>query len=128
MKPGSNDPCPCGSGRKYKRCCQGASARSAEPPPASGKDQYLFEAGSYRTPAGYAPSIACRKGCEDGSWAYHFVVVRYVAVDALSDAEQMSRADLEAAFGDGADSGLVAERLKSAGYVAVDNFQIARDE
>lgn len=22
MKPGRNDPCPCGSGRKYKRCCQ----------------------------------------------------------------------------------------------------------
>ncbi|HUC18187.1 MAG TPA: SEC-C metal-binding domain-containing protein [Acetobacteraceae bacterium] len=20
-KPGRNDPCPCGSGRKYKRCC-----------------------------------------------------------------------------------------------------------
>ena len=22
MKPGRNDPCPCGSGRKYKHCCQ----------------------------------------------------------------------------------------------------------
>lgn len=21
-KPGRNDPCPCGSGKKYKRCCQ----------------------------------------------------------------------------------------------------------
>lgn len=21
--PGRNDPCPCGSGRKYKQCCQG---------------------------------------------------------------------------------------------------------
>lgn len=21
MKPGRNDPCPCGSGRKLKRCC-----------------------------------------------------------------------------------------------------------
>ncbi len=21
MKPGRNDPCPCGSGRKYKQCC-----------------------------------------------------------------------------------------------------------
>ena len=21
MKPGRNDPCPCGSGRKYKHCC-----------------------------------------------------------------------------------------------------------
>lgn len=24
MTPGRNDPCPCGSGRKYKRCCYGA--------------------------------------------------------------------------------------------------------
>lgn len=22
-EPGRNDPCPCGSGRKYKNCCQG---------------------------------------------------------------------------------------------------------
>ncbi|MGL4448019.1 MAG: SEC-C metal-binding domain-containing protein, partial [Shewanella sp.] len=21
MKPGRNDPCPCGSGKKFKRCC-----------------------------------------------------------------------------------------------------------
>jgi hypothetical protein len=23
MKPGRNDPCPCGSGDKYKKCCAG---------------------------------------------------------------------------------------------------------
>jgi hypothetical protein len=23
MKPGRNDPCPCGSGKKYKKCCYG---------------------------------------------------------------------------------------------------------
>lgn len=25
-RPGRNDPCPCGSGRKYKKCCGGAAA------------------------------------------------------------------------------------------------------
>ena len=30
MKPGRNDPCPCGSGKKYKRCCQGKSEARAE--------------------------------------------------------------------------------------------------
>ena len=25
--PGRNDPCPCGSGRKYKRCCLGAERK-----------------------------------------------------------------------------------------------------
>src|SRR5512145_1779892 len=27
--PGRNDPCPCGSGRKFKRCCGAASERPA---------------------------------------------------------------------------------------------------
>lgn len=32
-KPGRNEPCPCGSGRKYKKCCLGkARARSARRP------------------------------------------------------------------------------------------------
>ncbi len=26
-KVGRNDPCPCGSGKKYKRCCEGKSRR-----------------------------------------------------------------------------------------------------
>ena len=26
MKPGRNDPCPCGSGKKYKHCCLNAGA------------------------------------------------------------------------------------------------------
>jgi uncharacterized protein len=28
MKPGRNDPCPCGSGRKYKKCCMGKAVMS----------------------------------------------------------------------------------------------------
>ena len=33
-KPGRNDPCPCGSGKKYKKCCQPLeeAARAAAPP------------------------------------------------------------------------------------------------
>ena len=27
-KPGRNDLCPCGSGRKYKKCCERTAARS----------------------------------------------------------------------------------------------------
>jgi uncharacterized protein YecA (UPF0149 family) len=30
--PGRNDPCPCGSGRKFKRCCAAGGA----PPPRTG--------------------------------------------------------------------------------------------
>ncbi len=31
MKIGRNDACPCGSGKKYKRCCAGKSVTSADP-------------------------------------------------------------------------------------------------
>lgn len=31
-KPGRNDPCPCGSGRKYKQCCQRFAADAPLPP------------------------------------------------------------------------------------------------
>ena len=33
-KPGRNDPCPCGSGKKYKRCCLAAESASIEAPAA----------------------------------------------------------------------------------------------
>ncbi|HTV77236.1 MAG TPA: SEC-C metal-binding domain-containing protein [Steroidobacteraceae bacterium] len=32
MKPGRNDPCPCGSGRKYKHCCERAAAAATDRP------------------------------------------------------------------------------------------------
>jgi tetratricopeptide (TPR) repeat protein len=32
MPPGRNDPCPCGSGRKYKHCCGKAPADAPKPP------------------------------------------------------------------------------------------------
>ena len=52
MKPGRNDPCPCGSGKKYKHCCEGkASPRPAEAsaPVAAGFDPLiaLYNAGRY---------------------------------------------------------------------------------
>jgi hypothetical protein len=32
--PGRNDPCPCGSGKKYKKCCLAKDEAAARPPPA----------------------------------------------------------------------------------------------
>lgn len=37
MKPGRNDPCPCGSGKKYKKCCQETSEFIPPAPKHSGK-------------------------------------------------------------------------------------------
>jgi tetratricopeptide (TPR) repeat protein len=43
-KPGRNDPCPCGSGKKYKKCCLVANAAHKSPAPVlKSRDQpYVF--------------------------------------------------------------------------------------
>jgi tetratricopeptide (TPR) repeat protein len=64
-KIGRNDPCPCGSGKKFKHCCQDKEAQAG---------------GSAATTLGYAPSLAARqrlqallvaaRNCSDGGrWA-----------------------------------------------------------
>jgi tetratricopeptide (TPR) repeat protein len=57
VKPGRNDPCPCGSGRKYKRCCaelvsdvsSGVGTQAAAPAPAIDVDELtaLMNRGQY---------------------------------------------------------------------------------
>ena len=43
-KIGRNDPCPCGSGKKYKKCCEGktVSAQPASPLPSPGLDLHPY--------------------------------------------------------------------------------------
>ena len=52
--PGRNDPCPCGSGRKFKQCCAVApAARAATPAPAAAPlDPLRMKAGRALTQAG----------------------------------------------------------------------------
>lgn len=46
MKPGRNDPCSCGSGKKYKKCCgQGEPAGSASPAPGRRTDPQPSQVG-----------------------------------------------------------------------------------
>ena len=49
MKPGRNDPCSCGSGKKYKHCCEGkVASRTPMPSPAELKQLIaLFNTGRY---------------------------------------------------------------------------------
>jgi tetratricopeptide (TPR) repeat protein len=35
-QPGRNDPCPCGSGKKFKKCCMANQAQAADHPPPPG--------------------------------------------------------------------------------------------
>ena len=51
-KVGRNDPCPCGSGKKYKKCCAEKDAeRAADPSPVPGltRTEYLRSAGEQLT-------------------------------------------------------------------------------
>ena len=122
---GRNDPCPCGSGKKYKKCCLGKADQDTT---SEFQSRYRFEAGSYGDVGTYMPSIACLKLMRSGEWIYHFVLVN--PNQALPDEDQaviQAGEDLSVAFKlknrrdmDAA----VAMDLKSKGYVSVDDFNI----
>jgi hypothetical protein len=122
-RPGRNDPCPCGSGRKFKKCCLRSDEESAELSP-----RFRFEPGSYGGPGAFMPSIACLKQVRLDDWEYHFVIVRPKDLHAQEEtAVAEATRDLDRAFasrnprlGDVA----IAEDLKRAGYVSVGGFKL----
>ena len=85
-KPGRNDPCPCGSGKKYKQCCL-----RAEPSAAAATDAASTTIVAAASAAGQAPSTVLF----DRALAHH-------QAGRLSDAEVLYRAILarEPAHGD----------------------------
>ncbi|MBI5659063.1 MAG: tetratricopeptide repeat protein [Nitrosomonadales bacterium] len=52
MKPGRNDPCPCGSGKKTKKCCGGNEATARDAPAQAAKSaSHSFNATNVATPS-----------------------------------------------------------------------------
>ncbi|MEA3487864.1 MAG: SEC-C metal-binding domain-containing protein, partial [Euryarchaeota archaeon] len=96
MKVGRNEPCPCGSGKKFKKCCisKNDGFKNNE-----FKTSYRFESGSYGSIGAFIPSIACLKQIQIDESTYHFVLVKpeytYPAEDM---AGAQSEKDLEEAF------------------------------
>jgi hypothetical protein len=129
--PGRNSPCPCGSGKKYKRCCgrEGDKTAGSESPPG----RFRFEPGSYGGPGrSYAPSILCYEKIAPDSWTEHFCLVNPNAAFEDDDkALDLAKQHLAAAFsllsGGGA-PGDVALYLRREGYKRIDDFRIAKDE
>jgi hypothetical protein len=127
-KIGRNDPCPCGSGKKYKRCCmqksQSAEIESTMTP------QFQFKPGSYGDVGQFVPSIACLKQLSPNNWSHHFVLVKPTEQHIEeNDAAEIAEADLANAFLRKDQVGLdmaVAEYLKSQDYVKVSDFRIVR--
>lgn len=119
-KTGRNDPCLCGSGKKYKLCCLGMNTGASRLSP-----RFRFEAGSYTAPGVFLPSIACLEQWKPDEWRYHFVLVK-PEVLCVEEAEAVLQAevDLNLAFAEGGPS--TGEReaasLRTLGYVRVDAF------
>ena len=128
-KLGRNEPCSCGSGKKYKKCCMGASEKPQDgqhPSP-----RFRFEPGSYGGPVGYAPSIACLEQVKAGEWSYHFVLAKpQEAYPEEEEASEIAREDLDAGFLEkqhvGNDTAL-AMFLRERGYLNVTDFNIVKE-
>lgn len=129
-KIGRNDPCPCGSGRKYKNCCLTNSAQQETG--RSHVPSFRFEPGSYGDTGTFMPSIACLRENAPDEWGFHFVLVRPAAVHAEADeAAAAAENDLEAAFAQREQTGsdlAVAEHLRARGYASVDDYKLADED
>ena len=56
--PGRNDPCPCGSGKKYKKCCLSKNTgRPVLAPPEAAEPRFFSPATSYYTPGALAEAM-----------------------------------------------------------------------
>jgi hypothetical protein len=130
MKFSRNDPCPCGSGKKYKKCCLLVAATEA-PIPIPGS-RFRFEPGSYGGPGrGFMPSALCYQRASAEQWIEHFCLVNPTChVTTEEEASAAAKEDLDGAFAVKAHGGSdkeVAEFLRSKGYVNVDGFQRATE-
>lgn len=130
-KVGRNEPCPCGSGKKYKRCCadKAESAEHAGLP----AGRFRYEPGSYGGPgAGYMPSILCYERAESDAWREYFCLVSPDAgmQDDPDTAADIADAHLQAAFASVGDGSVerFALALKEAGYIGLSDFRRAADD
>jgi len=125
MSVGRNNPCPCGSGKKYKRCCESRdNAFKSQPLPPG---RFTFECGSYGGPdADYVPSILCYKEVETGR-KEHFCLVKPAShyakeEDAVSEAlVDYARAREEAGPAN------FALSLRHAGYLNLEDFEVVKE-
>jgi len=130
MTVGRNAPCPCGSGKKYKKCC--LANKSSVAPSTRPSPQFRFEHGSYGGPGRqYMPSAICQEQITPGEWREHFCLFNPTqCFDDEDDASACAESDLNAAASlksaGGSDADF-AVSLKDKGYVKVEDFRRAKD-
>ena len=125
---GHNDPCPCGSGREFKKCC----LRKKPGPGRHTAGEFGFEPGSYGGPKGYVPSLACFRESSSGEKTYRFVLAKpSCVVGSQSKAVAQATADFsEACRVDDATVSFEAmgHQLAGLGYVVVEDFKIVDED
>lgn len=130
-KIGRNDLCPCGSGRKYKRCCLEKEAEMSrrELPPG----RFRFEPGSYGGPGrGYMPSIMCYKEHGPESWQEDYCLVNpedlFEDEDTATETaiQSLDAAHQRQAEGDGPQE--FALSLLLEGYKKLSDFRVVQGE
>jgi len=130
MKTGRNDPCPCGSGMKFKKCC--GRLEPAPAPDKSGSGPFRFQAASYGGPGrGHVPSVLCQRQVSEDEWQDYFVLANPTVQHEEPDAAiTAAGADLEAAFAakqaGGSDEEVVLS-LRAKGYVNIIGFNIVKE-
>ena len=129
-KVGRNSPCPCGSGEKYKRCCEkkeAAMKRLGHPP-----GRFRYESGSYGGPGrGYMPSIICYKELKPNSWKEHFCLVKPDGIlndeNAASSIAEKHLAAAQTIIATGEDPQDFALKLRHEGYKNVTDFRVVNE-
>lgn len=129
VKIGRNSPCPCGSGKKYKRCCEAKEAKMKESSLPPGR--FRYESGSYGGPGGYIPSILGYKETGPDSWVEHLCLVKPDAMfdeeDSASEVAERHLAAARAIVDSGGSPQEFALSLRHEGYKSVSDFRIIRD-
>ena len=129
MKIRRNAPCPCGSGKKYKKCCQATQANAQ--PTSLPSPRFRFEHGSYGGPGRqYMPSAICHEQIAPGEWCEYFCLVNPTTFfDEEEAAAICAETDLNAAAAAKSSGGTdtdFAMSLRDKGYVKLDDFRRAK--
>ena len=92
-QPGRNDPCPCGSGSKYKKCCADADERrerslrliGPDPSPAAGRSGAAGARGGRTVASDPAVREALRVAAREGDWQVDAVPLNVGVADSVDD-------------------------------------------
>jgi protein O-GlcNAc transferase len=120
MKPARNKPCPCGSGKKFKHCCEGKAASGIPPPPAEINPLIsLYNAGRFAELESKAHDLTGRYPYFGFGWKLLGSALQIQGKDALSafrEAAELMPDDAEAHYNLGValkSTGLLAEAAAS---------------